>query len=282
MMGQLVKQETALQSMEEMKDVAQRMVDSGLLPAEVNTVQKAVAIAMKGRELGIPAVQALSEIYVVKGKANLKSELILQLATERIPGFRYDILELSDKKCVVEYNRTGRKPFIYIYTWEMAVKAGNAAQPMYVKYPDYMLFNRNCSFGLKMYAPDYKSIAMEIDLASLEVANEAISDLCEDNGNIVNLTTGEVVGKVESDPVVEAVVVEQEREILPHEMEGYEEPGQTEPATTLFGDDTAASKCKCNHTGCGKAISEAVWKYSIGAYKMALCVDHQKLYNKVG
>lgn len=282
-MGQLVKQETALQTFDKegVTSIAIDMIKAKLLPTGM-TVESALTIAIKGHELGIPPMQALSEIYVVQGKAELKAELKLQLAAKRIPGFQWDILEMSDKQCVVEYRRPGRAPFKYTFTKEMVAKAGVGNSTLHTKYPDLGLFYRNVSNALRVFAPDYKEVNFQVVLPDMQAANEAISDLCEDNGNIVDRSTGEVVGKFDQDPVVEAEVVEPTREPEPHEMEGYEEAAQTEAAPSLFGNDAPAEEYKCSHSGCGKVITKTVWQYSLKTYKMALCVDHQKLHEKVG
>lgn len=255
-MGQMIVAKNELQSMEEMLEVADRMVKSGLLPAEINTPQKAIAIAMKGRELGIPAVQALSEIYVVKGKASLKSELILQLATERIPGFRHDILCATDEKCTIKFYRNGRAPFEFSYTMDMAIKAGLANSDTYKKYGFYMLFNRCCSFGLKMFAPDYKSLSMEVDLPEEEESQEAISNLCNIDGQVVDMTTGEILEA--------EVVTKTEDDVVEQKL--FEEKPEEHGTRNCF---------KCNIS-----ISDAEQKYSKDKFGLQLCRTCQAKYNK--
>ncbi|MBV9282954.1 MAG: hypothetical protein JOZ41_23015, partial [Chloroflexi bacterium] len=51
-----------------LREQADVLVRSGFLPHGVNTPEKAISIVMKGRELGIPPMYALSNIAVINGK----------------------------------------------------------------------------------------------------------------------------------------------------------------------------------------------------------------------
>lgn len=290
-MGSLVKQEsTTAVSMVDMLEQADMLVKSGLMPKEINTKEKCVSVAIFGKSHGLTFDEATigGDVYVFESKGKLlmmvKSERKLEEMIKKIPGFHYDILIETNERLKVDFFRT-MNGYQTKVSFDISTSDKDIAHLLSKdnwKYGKTMLWlTANRRLSLKW--PDWKRMDAGQDIASIEVANEAINDLCEDNGNIVNRTTGEVVGKVESDPILEAeVVTDAPREPEPHEMEGYEEPTQSEPATSLFGDEAPTTQYKCNHSGCGKAITEKVWKYSLGVYKMALCVDHQKLYDKVG
>ena len=62
-----------------LREQAAVLVRSGFLPHGVNTLEKAISIVMKGRELGIPPMRALSNIAVINGKPTGSAELVLAL-----------------------------------------------------------------------------------------------------------------------------------------------------------------------------------------------------------
>lgn len=267
-MGQMVVKQEAekLQTMEELTGICDKMIKGGFLPAEIKTVQQAVAIAMRGRDLGISATQSLSELYVVKGKVSMKSELILQLAMERIPGFSHDIIELSPTVCTVEFNRLGRKPFRYTYTIEMAKNADLLSNPTWKKYPDYMLFNRVVSFGLKMFAPDYKNLIVEVDLNDVN-SKESIENLTGNKSDVtVNKETGEVINYVEAEFTnVDADDLPQDD--MPFDDSESEEEVFPEEEKEEVPDELCAE--------CGKKVSIPEKKYSSNKFGKVLCFKCQ-------
>jgi hypothetical protein len=69
-----------------MKELGAMAIKSGFLPTSINTPEKAVIIILKGRELGIPPMQAFSSIAVVNGKPTMSAELMLSLIYRCVPG----------------------------------------------------------------------------------------------------------------------------------------------------------------------------------------------------
>lgn len=64
-----------------MKEQAGMLVKSGFLPPALNTPEKVIAVALKGRELGIGMMEAISSINIIQGKPTLSAQLMLALAT---------------------------------------------------------------------------------------------------------------------------------------------------------------------------------------------------------
>src|SRR5690606_35488112 len=61
------------------KEQAQVHLESGFLPKAIDTVPKAVAIAMHGAELGIPIWTALNDTNVRQGKPSASPQLLVAL-----------------------------------------------------------------------------------------------------------------------------------------------------------------------------------------------------------
>lgn len=139
---------------EALKEQAGILVKSGLLPQSVNTPEKAIAIALKGRELGIGPWQALSHINVIQGKPTASSELMLALAYSRIPGFRAEPVEDSDEAFAIKLTRPGQQSYVARFTVQEAKRAGLLGKDSWGKYPRAMLRARAISAGLRLIAPD--------------------------------------------------------------------------------------------------------------------------------
>lgn len=82
MTAMTLKQDTGLtvsQDWNTMKDQATMLVKSGFLPPAINTAEKVIAIALKGRELGVPMMEAISGIAVIQAKPAVSPQLMLAL-----------------------------------------------------------------------------------------------------------------------------------------------------------------------------------------------------------
>src|SRR6188508_2224245 len=88
-------------------DAALRYCQSGLLPGEVNTPQKALVIMTAGRELGVPATYALRNIHVVKGKPVCSAELMLALVRRAYGPGAMRVGKTSNTACMVQYREQG-------------------------------------------------------------------------------------------------------------------------------------------------------------------------------
>ena len=137
-----------------MKEQAIMLVKSGFLPKAVDTPEKAMAIAMKGRELGIPMMQSITSINVIDGKPALSAELMAALVFQRIQGAVLRCVETSNTICTYEAGRPNEKILRMSFTWEDAVKAGITGKMNWQKYPAAMLRARCCSAICRIVFPD--------------------------------------------------------------------------------------------------------------------------------
>jgi hypothetical protein len=111
----------------ELKEAACLAYESGLLPRGIDTRQKAVVVAMAGRDLGLSPMQALCGLYVVQGMVAMRGSLMLRLIYERIPGARISVLTPpvnADKECLVEMQRPGNVAMQFRFSLDDAKKAG--------------------------------------------------------------------------------------------------------------------------------------------------------------
>lgn len=135
-------------------------VISQLLPDEYRKgnsnqqLAKATVVALKGRELGVPMMQAFSQINIIKGKPAISAELMLALIYRQHPDADIDFVELDETKCVIEAARPGKKKRKFSFTIEDAKKAGLTSNPTWTKYPRAMCRSRAVSEMARSLFPD--------------------------------------------------------------------------------------------------------------------------------
>src|SRR5215217_5587294 len=117
---------------------AEILVQSGMLPNSVKTPAAAVAIMMKGHELGMPPMQAFASINIIQGKPTLSPEGMLAQIWRTIPKAIIDFIRLEDDYCEIKAARPGRPATTFIYTKEDATKAGLIKKDNWLKYPRAM------------------------------------------------------------------------------------------------------------------------------------------------
>ena len=138
------------------EEIGSRLIKTGFLPEAIKTPAQAVAIMLKGEELGIPRMYALSNIHVIKGKPTCSAELMLTLI-RRDHGSRAIRVKYTDnQKCTVQWRTPGWDDDISEYTWtiEDARAAGVAVGDNWKKYPAAMLRARTISAVARMAFPE--------------------------------------------------------------------------------------------------------------------------------
>jgi len=156
-MNQLVPAQPMLPTKDEwafLKEQAAMAVKSGLLPRAVDTAEKATIIALKGREMGIPPMQAFSHIHVVDGKPTMSAELMLAQIYKHCHGAIINYLSSDDKKCEIEATRPGHKMAKFAYTIDEARLAGLLNKHNWKSYPAAMLRARTIAIVARAVFPD--------------------------------------------------------------------------------------------------------------------------------
>lgn len=134
---------------------AAMLVKTGFLPEAIKTPEQAVAIMLKGRELQIPAMYALSNIAVIHGKPVANAELMLALVLRDHGDEAMEITESTNERCTVSYRRRGASQRRqYAFTIQDATKAGLMQGATWQHYPAAMLRARCISAVARMAFPD--------------------------------------------------------------------------------------------------------------------------------
>lgn len=178
-------------------DAAVRYVASGLLPAEVNTPQKALVVMTAGREMGVPATYALRNIHVVKGKPVCSAELLLALVRRTYGPSAIRVAKTDNVACTVQYREQGWDGISeYTFTIDDARQAGVANSNTWKAYPAAMLRARCISAVVRFAFPEA--------IAGLYTPEEMGAEVVvSDDGAVVQVvesTAADVVPAADVDP----------------------------------------------------------------------------------
>lgn len=130
------------------------LVKSGFLKPSVKTPEQAMAIILKGSELGLPAMASLALIDVVQGVPVVEGQGMLALIFSKVPGAVVNFLERSDKICRIEAQRPGGKLTAFSFSMEDAKLAELHTKDNWKKRPRVMLQWRCVAEMAKVIFPD--------------------------------------------------------------------------------------------------------------------------------
>lgn len=126
--------------------ISQYLAKSDLVPKSfAGRPENVFAAIMYGREIGVSAMQALSNIAVVNGRASAWGELVVAIILNsgtceylKSPVFKGSGDDLT---VTVEGKRKGQpEPAAFTYTMKDAILAGNSQKDTYKKHPKDMIY----------------------------------------------------------------------------------------------------------------------------------------------
>lgn len=174
-------------TIDELKQRAEILVKSGILPNSIRTAETAIAVAMTGRELGLPMMESFRSIYVIQGTPTLRPQTMLALIHRSGLLEDYSIDEATEinKKCTVSMTRKGYKPQVVSFSMNEAVCLQLDKKDNYLKQWPTMLRWRAISKCARLVFPDVingmytpeeiETTAVEIDPKTEEVT--VVTDL---------------------------------------------------------------------------------------------------------
>jgi len=222
-----------------MKDMSSMLVKTGFLPQTIQTPQQAISIMLKGRELNIPPMQALSQINVIKGKPAISSELMLALIYRQCPSVELEWTEMTDTVVACKVKRHSKQNWqAFKWTLQDADKAGLLSNHSWRKYPRALLRSRVVSEMARAVFPD----AIMGCSYTPEELGETVNEECE----IIK-----VEKPIKVEPKIEQPKHEEEIVEVTEVTEVTEQPKDLPKKQTAYG-----------YQGT-KAQQEAVKKYAI-------------------
>jgi len=201
-MTDLVKVDTDEQFVQTAMEVGKIVAQSGYFTAIAN-VPQAVAKILRGRELGVPPITAIENVYIVNGRTALHAGLIASLIKQS-GKYNYRVVEQTDKSCTLKFYENGAEIGESRYTIEEAQRAGLVKEgSVWAKYPSDMLFARALTRGARRFTPDVfqGSIYTPEELASSVDMPEEVDGVIEGEVSYpdqeTESTKQEIVGKIE-------------------------------------------------------------------------------------
>lgn len=138
---------TAVNAFEQMQAFAATLVKSGFLPKAINTPEKAIAVMLAGREMGIGPMQSVRSINIIDAKPVVAADL--QLARFKADGGRAAFLQLDDAGAVLQLVHPNGDEHTESFTIQDAAAAQLLGKDNWKKHKKAMLRSRVITAGLK-------------------------------------------------------------------------------------------------------------------------------------
>lgn len=182
-----------------MREQAKVLITTGFLPEAIKTAEQAIAVMMKGRELNIPPMYALSNIVIIKGKPAASAELMLALIYRDHGDDAIRFTEATNKKCTIRYKRRSwTQTESYSFTEGDAEAARLLDTDTWKKYRPAMLRARCISAVARMGFPDtIGGLYTPEELGAVVAVNEReeVETIPNAEPDTVNQDTGEIVSQ---------------------------------------------------------------------------------------
>lgn len=165
----------------ELYQLGKTLLPTGFLPSTIKTAEQAVAIMLKGQELRIPPMYALSNIVVIQGKPAANAELMLALIYRDHGDDAITFTETAATGATISYKRRSWKQR-QTFTFTAAdAKTAGLSGGNWSKYPAAMLRARCISAVARLAFPD--------TIGGMYTPEELGADTNLETGEIVNGTT---------------------------------------------------------------------------------------------
>lgn len=152
-----------------LRDHVFNALTAGYLPG-IKSLDAAMALVQKGRELGLQPMQALEGIHIIEGKPSLGASLIAGLITRSHGDDALIPVVWDNTQCTISFKRRGwttRGEFTY--TIDDAKRAGLTGKKPWTMNPASMLFARCVStIGRRMFADALAGLGPVEDLDDVD------------------------------------------------------------------------------------------------------------------
>lgn len=138
----------------ELYQLGKVLITTGFLPTAIKTTEQAVAVMLKGQELRIPPMYALSNIAIIQGKPAASAELMLALIYRDHGDDAIQFVETTASAATISYKRRTWKERRELSFTTADAKAAGLAGGNWSKYPSAMLRARCISAVARLAFPD--------------------------------------------------------------------------------------------------------------------------------
>ena len=150
----LIRQPAAMKSLFELAGI---LYQSGLFKG-LQDAKQSVAKIIAGLELGIPPVQALTNIDIIEGQITPSAASIAALVN-RSGKYRYKVRTLEDDICIIDFfSKEFDGKMVHLgeskFTMQDALRAKLSNKGVWKQYPRNMLWARAMTNGVRWMCPD--------------------------------------------------------------------------------------------------------------------------------
>jgi len=133
---------------------AELLLKSGLMPKELNTKEKILVVLLKAKELGMPPLEAISQLYVVNQKVAMQATgMLAQIYRSGKAAYVRFGGDATSAWCEMA-RKDGVAAFKYVFTMEDAKRAGLLSKDGWRNYPKEMLLCRAITGCARKVFPD--------------------------------------------------------------------------------------------------------------------------------
>ena len=151
------------------------LVQSGLMPKNMDTAEKVCVALQYGFELGLSPMVSVNNISVVNGKPTLGADIMHAIVrhAKEYGGVEWVCQDDKRAECIVHrINANYKEDVRGVFTMEMAQKAGLDKKDNWKNYPARMLKHRALSYALRDAFPDVLAGIYSPDEIEAETAPE--------------------------------------------------------------------------------------------------------------
>lgn len=150
----LPAQADLMRSIEDVFRMGDILLRSGMLPSAIRSPEAAVTIILKGRELGIPPLEAFAGITVIQGKPTVSPQLMLSLIFRSGQIVGVPRIEDDGTTCTVTMTRKGGEPHSESFGVAEAKGLGLSGKDNWIKQPKTMRKWRAIAACARIVFPD--------------------------------------------------------------------------------------------------------------------------------
>ena len=161
---------TSLSKVSESVEV-QHLLDSGAIPANLDTAEKIMTVVQMGKELGMQPMTAITNIHIIKGRTVISSSMLGAMLKKRLDKngkpnpveyyYTKDYHTEDDGKIVTEIEFefisqiTNRpKSVKFSISWGQMELAGYTTKDNWLKYPKEMMRARCLAYAVRALFPE--------------------------------------------------------------------------------------------------------------------------------
>lgn len=164
----------------QMMQMGDTLLKSGFLPTSIKTPAQAVAIMLKGWEMGVPAMQAFAQISVIQGKPAVGAELMLARIYDRFPNADIQVVKRDAEGCHIKARRDKKAAYVdFKFEVEDAKRADLMGKDNWRKWPKNMFYWRAVSDMARAMWPEC--------LAGASHTPEELGAVVDEQGEIVDV-----------------------------------------------------------------------------------------------